>query len=285
MKNYVVDGHEDSLLPADAEWRLVWADEFDGKKGGKPDPDKWLYRTKFWGYNSKTYIKEEGVELDGKGNLLFKLVAKDGNYYSTQLQTGSNAFDYMVINGRNAISTFGERPFWPLEKLPKPTFMHRFGYYEVRCKLQKQPGWWSAFWLQSPSIGTTIDGKYSGIECDILECFDGPTKKVTSGLFLGGYAAECQRVARVEYFPENTSHDAFHRFGVEWNEDGYIFYCDGKKTATTTEVSSHVEQFILLSTECQGYRVGNLDKPSDELKQTVLPDEFVVDYVRVFDKI
>ncbi len=283
MIKFKVEGHENSLLP-EGNWKLVWADEFDGEKGGKPDPAKWLYRTKFWGYDSKTYIKEEGVELDGNSNLLFKLIEKDGNYFSTQLQTSTNAFDYLIRDGAYEENPWAEKPFWPLEKLPKPTFMHRYGYYEVRCRIQKQPGWWSAFWLQSPSIGTTADGKYSGIECDIFECFHGQIKKVTSGLIRGGYATELQEIARIRYFPEDTSHDVFHRFGVEWNEEGYVFYCDGKETARTTEAVSNIEQFILLTTECRGYRSANA-KPCDELKNAELPDDFVVDYVRVFDKI
>ena len=43
------------------------------------------------------------------------------------------------------------------------------------------------------------------------------------------------------------------------------------------------EQFILISTECMGYRDG--DTPSPELAKATLPDYFVVDYVRVFDKL
>ena len=42
---------------------------------------------------------------------------------------------------------------------------------------------------------------------------------------------------------------------------------------------------ILLTTECQGFRNGNMDRPSDELKAAVLPDCFTVDYVRVFDAV
>ena len=63
---------------------------------------------------------------------------------------------------------------------------------------------------------------------------------------------------------------------------------------------SEVEQFILVSTECHGYNrvfANESDnasaagddlvwhgKPVESLKNAVLPDEFVVDYVRVFDK-
>ena len=27
----------------------------------------------------------------------------------------------------------------------RPKFMHRYGYYECRCRLQQKAGWWSAF--------------------------------------------------------------------------------------------------------------------------------------------
>jgi len=55
-----------------------------------------------------------------------------------------------------------------------------------------------------------------------------------------------------------------------------------------------VEQVILVSTECHGYRgPGFLSAPSGHpagtpapvLKETVLPDYFEVDYVRGFDRI
>jgi beta-glucanase (GH16 family) len=45
-----------------------------------------------------------------------------------------------------------------------------------------------------------------------------------------------------------------------------------------------IEQFLLVSTECEGYRKGSRDQPSARLKTAVLPDAFVVDYVRVYDE-
>ena len=45
---------------------------------------------------------------------------------------------------------------------------------------------------------------------------------------------------------------------------------------------SHCEEFILISTECSGYRQGG---PAPELKKAILPDCFMVDYVRVFDEV
>ena len=82
---------------------------------------------------------------------------------------------------------------------------------------------------------------------------------------------------------ENAKND-FHRFGLLWTENEYIFYYDGKETSRTNHPVSQVPQFILLTTEVQGYRRG--DGTIHEPRALAsLNDEFVVDYVRVFDEV
>ena len=115
-----------------------------------------------------------------------------------------------------------------------------------------------------------------------MECFK--QGEVTSGNIFGGYGRQFRQDARIRY-PLAGDADAWHRFGVDWSESGYVFYCDGKETVRTNRHISKVEQFILLTTECQGYRDGTMDRPSDVLKTAVLPDCFTVDYVRVFDAV
>ncbi|MBR9997474.1 MAG: hypothetical protein KFF73_00820, partial [Cyclobacteriaceae bacterium] len=75
-----------SQLPEGKKWRLVWHDEFEGVE---LDTGKWDYRLHLMQMRHETWT-EEGVELDGKGNLLLKLIEKDGDYFSSQLQTGRN---------------------------------------------------------------------------------------------------------------------------------------------------------------------------------------------------
>ncbi len=276
MKAYQITGHAPSFLPSEKNWKLIWADEFDGTA---LDTDKWGFRTKFWGHDFQTFTTQ-GVELDGSSNLKIHLLEQDGQYYSAQLQTGANTFDSLRKPKTNP---WGETSFWPLAPLEKPKFMHKYGYYEIRCKLPKQPGWWCAFWLQAPGIGTTYDPAKSGVEVDIMENFsrDG---EVTSGNIFGGYGENYQSEARVRYHVEETE-DGYHYFGVDWSKDGYTFYCDGKQTAHSDGPVSEVEQFILVTTECKGYRKGDYKTPSEELKQAVLPDCFTVDFVRVFDQV
>jgi len=276
MKEYKIPNHESSLLPEGYNWELAWSDEFDGTE---LDESKWMYRLNFWGKPFPAYC-DKGVSLDGKGNVVFTPVKmEDGRICSAQLQTGSNTFDIPKPNYENAVNGCGDNNFWPFGKLPKPTFMHRYGYYEVRCRFQQTDGWWSAFWLQASAIGTTYDPAWSGVEVDIIEHFG--NFEMASGNFYGGYGEDLKRDARIHYNLEEGK-DEFHRFGLLWTENEYVFYFDGKETARTNGPISHVPQFVLLTTEVKGYRNGDGTKHSEKSEESI-GDTFVVDYVRVFD--
>ena len=297
MKYFEIDGHEPSLLPEGKEWKLAWSDEFDGDA---LDENKWMYRTNFWGKPFPAFC-DRGVSLDGQSNAVFRPVRmEDGRICSAQLQTGSNSFDIPKEVFGSEVNACGDNNFWPLGILPKPTYMHRYGYYEVRCKLQSTDGWWGAFWLQASAPGTTYDPAWSGVEVDIMEYFG--DHKLTSGNFFGGYGSNLTHDGRVYYDFKGNALDAvhetkigadniypdaekeFHRFGVLWTEDEYVFYYDGKETSRTKTAVSQIPQFILLTTEVKGYRNGDGTRHAP-IAEASLNDCFTVDYVRVFDAI
>lgn len=271
LVSFPVPGHAPSLLPAGSKWVLAWSDEFDGSE---LDRSKWDYRLHYWGKRNPIYTDEPGAVTVEDGCAKFHLLYRDGNYCSAQLQTGANSLDapYDMQSG-----------FWPVGEKTAPKFMHRYGYYEVRCKFQKTDGWWSAFWLQSPQIGMSPDPRFAGVESDIMECFFGSVGRITTSNIYGGYSdQECKREGLVRYLLEDSD-DGFHRFGMDWTPYGYTFYCDGKVTTHCVEAVSQVEQFLLLTTECKGYRVQK--KPDHRLHPEDAGDTFTVDYVRVFDRV
>ena len=132
MNKYEVKDHEPSYLP-DGEWKLVWADEFDGTE---LDTTKWSYRTNFWGREFEAY-SAEGVVLDGNSHVELHRTVRDGGYVSPQFQTGENSFD--VPCDRTKRPPSGNDAFWPLGELQPPKFVHRYGYYECRCKSRNTP--------------------------------------------------------------------------------------------------------------------------------------------------
>ena len=285
MKKFEIEGHEPSYLP-EGDWKLVWADEFDGTE---LDRTKWDFRLDFWGKRFDAYT-DEGVVLDGNSHIELHRVEKDGKYVSPQLQTGSNSFDFLTTNRENP---WGQDGIWPLAPLSEPKFVHRYGYYECRCKFQKEPEtMWSAFWTQSPTIGARFEPEWCGIESDIMEHFH--VGKATSGNIYGGYGKQFSEEARIKYDIEDAG---WHYFGMDWQEDGYVFYCDGKETARCSEHVSHVPQFILLTTEVHGYRAAGKKKlrigpdgkeveaATYEILDKYEDDAFIVDFVRVYDKV
>lgn len=287
MNRFEVENHEPSYLP-EGKWKLVWADEFDG---AELDRTKWDFRLNFWGKPFDAYT-DQGIVLDGKSHIELHRVEKDGHYVSPQLQTGCNSFDVPASSNKNP---WGHDDFWPLGLLEEPKFVHRYGYYECRCKFQKDPEtMWSAFWLQSPSIGTRIEPEWCGIESDIMEHFK--DKRAECGNIMGGYGKQFKEEGRIRYDFEETE-DSWHYFGLDWQPDGYVFYCDGKEVSRCTKYVSHVPQFILLTTEVQGYRSSDgttlhlngeshkVERPPHEIVGEFVDDAFIVDFVRVFDKV
>ena len=280
-----VDGRAPSLLPAGRKFSLVWHDEFDGDR---LDDSKWGYRTNFWGRRAHWFATPEDGAVEVRDGLCrLKLIKKaDGQFVSPQLQTGELMWDIPRIP--NAL--------WPLPKREKPKFMHRFGYYECRCRLQQMPGWWSAFWMQSPMNGTSLDPRRAGVEHDIMESFD-PAEILPHCFHANGYGFDgdylgfkCPRVKRVEDALLAVDKTVFHTFGMLWEPDGYTLFVDGRQHGPKVgtgqrEAVSHTEEFLLISTEAKWYR-NNLmtgkGVPEREAAAAV-GDDFAVDYVRVFD--
>jgi beta-glucanase (GH16 family) len=126
---------------AQAKWKLVWSDEFNGPANATPDPAKWVYDLGAggWGNNElETYTHDlENAHLDGDGNLVIRaLRSEQGRYTSARLKT----------QGKFAVT---------------------FGKIEARMKLPYGQGLWPAFWM----LGADISSAHwpSCGEIDIME--------------------------------------------------------------------------------------------------------------------
>ena len=287
-----------SLLPADREFRLVWQDEFDGDR---LDASKWCYRTNFWGRRATWFAAPEDNAVavsDGCAHL--KIVKRaDGSYCSPQLQTGGLLWDDLQLPQPRdpAASQPSYGVVWPFRKREAPKFLHRYGYYECRAKLQRKAGWWTAFWMQSPMNGATLDPRRSGVECDILESFE-PGRHIVHAFHYNGCGPEykCFNAQRAPYTPTPDgalnvtfpiSTDDFHVFGLLWEPDGYTVYIDGRQSGHKVgrgpnEAVSETEEFILVSTELKGFRQDGHPVPEVAAAHAA-GDEMTVDYVRVYD--
>jgi len=284
-----VEGQASSLLPTGRGLRLVWHDEFSGDR---LDESKWSYRTNFWGRRAAWFAAPEDGAVEVKGGFAHLKIVKrpDGSYCSPQLQTCGLLWDELDPKTGNGI-------VWPFRPREKPKFMHRFGYYECRAKLQSKAGWWTAFWMQSPMNGATLDPRRSGVECDIMESFD-PGRHIVHAFHYNGCGPEYKRfnAQRAPYTPTPDSAwkvsypistEEFHTFGLLWEPDGYTVFVDGRQSGFKVgkdgdEAVSETEEFILVSTEIKGFRANAAPDPEIETAYAA-GDAFVVDFVRVFD--
>ncbi len=286
-EEFPVDGHAPSLLPEGHEFRLVWNDEFDGDC---LDESKWGYRTNFWGRRAHWFAAPEDGAVEVKDGLLrLKLLKRpDGQFVSPQLQTGELMWD--IPHEENP------KGFWPLPKREPPKFVHRYGYYECRCRLQRMPGWWSAFWMQTESQGVTLDPGVSGIEHDIMESFD-PGEVIVNSFHTNGYGGNYLGFHIPAAFDEGPKFSGklslavdtenFHTFGMLWKPGGYSTYVDGRLRGRNATAVSHVPEFVLVSTEAKWYRNNRMTGTGvPELEAAAAAgDDFVVDFVRVFDAV
>ncbi len=223
--------------PTGKQWSLVWHDEFDGPK---LDETKWN-RLGDWKRRDGYWVKEDAY-LNGEGSLILR-TRKDGDRYTC-----------------GAVNTAGK-------------FEHAFGYYVARCKMPKQEGHWSAFWLMGRGVYKVGDEGRDGTEIDIIEMpwRDG---RLTSNMHWDGYGKAHKSTGT--NFSRPGVREGWHTFGLLWLPKEYVFYVDGQETWRTSAGGvSQVPEYIKLTEEIGTW--------GGDIKKASLPDYFEVDYVRVYE--
>lgn len=224
--------------PRELGYKLVWKDEFKGKK---LDPKKWAVRGV--GPRAIAYVSEDAVKVESG---FLKLYA---------LQKGDSLLG-------SAVGTQG-------------LFMSRYGYYECRAQLQRSPGIWAAFWIQSAAIAKGEDPAVFGAEIDIFEFFKKLGTDIVSHNVHWAYGPNQRTTRGMQSYLKGVS-EGFHTFGLEWTPEKYIFYIDGYKFHEVTQGISQIEEYMILSMEYPSTR--------EEISHTVFPDVFIIDYVKVYQK-
>lgn len=242
----------------DRSWTMVWSDEFNEAAGTSPDVSKWTFDigngTNGWGNNELQYYtnRPENVAMDGNGNLV--ITAKSEGY---------NGYAYTSAR----IKTEG-------------LYEQEYGKVEARLKTPYGPGIWPAFWMLGNDVNN-VGWPQCG-EIDIMEMKGNQPSIVHGSLHGPGYSGGSPITDA--YGLENGRFDTdFHTFSVEWTPDKIDFFVDDylyqrvEKTDVTGEWVYDHPFFIILNVAVGGDYVGF---PTTE---TPLPQEMIIDYVRVYD--
>jgi len=224
--------------PADLGYELFWEDQFNGDA---LDPNKWEVRGV--GPRALGFVSPEAVKVEG-GYLKLSAVKKD---------------DRILLG---AVGTQNH-------------FMTRYGWFECRAQLQKSPGIWAAFWIQSTEISKGENPAVYGAEIDIMEFFKKLGTDVVSHNVHWAYGPHQKTTHGMQSYLEGVS-EGFHDFALEWTPEKYVFFVDGYKYYEVTNGVSNIAEYLILSMEI----------PSDvkEIQRNVFPDVFLVDYVKVYKK-
>lgn len=244
---------------------LVWSDEFDGDA---VDGTKW---SGGWWPATATSVRKGGFWNEKLCSVEDGALHIATRYYADGLDGGA--------------------PGWYSSQLTtQGRFEQKYGYFEVRCILPRGAGLWSAFWMMCKGVGAIDGSGEDGTEIDIYESAYYTKGRswdcVQSALHFDGYGDEHQQktVSRTHVYG-NDPYENYNTYGLEWNENRYTFYINGRKCGSSTFGGvSKVPEYLLLSVEVGGEN----GVPADSWcgisieNNAAPPTDFIVDYVRVY---
>ncbi|MBQ6864305.1 MAG: glycoside hydrolase family 16 protein [Clostridia bacterium] len=160
-------------------------------------------------------------------------------------------------------------------------FSQKYGYFECRCILPPSADLWTAFWLMNDGVYNEDGNGRDGTEIDIFEsdCYgDRINNAVTSNLHFDNYGDMHQKMGAKKFLIKGNPYEEYNTYGLEWNENEYIFYINGVESFRTDFGGvSQNEEYLILSLEVRGEN----GVPQNEMN-TSEEYEFIVDYVRVY---
>jgi beta-glucanase (GH16 family) len=248
------------------EWKLVWADEFNGRRGAGVNQTKWTAETGGGGWgNRELQLYTDGARnasVDGRGSLAIRA-------YKETLTAGAECW-------------YGRCLYTSARLITKRKFEQRFGRFEARLKLPAGQGLWPAFWM----LGADIDaaGWPACGEIDIMENI-GREPNVVHGTLHGPGYSGAEGVGAPYALPAGRRFaDSFHTFAVEWEPRAVRWYVDGRlyQTRTPGDLPGGARWvfdrpfFLLLNVAVGGNWPGGPDA------STTFPQTMLVDYVRVY---
>lgn len=227
-------------------WKLVWADEFNYT--GLPNTAKWGYEVGFVRNHESQY------------------------YTKSRLQNARVENGNLIIEARKDYFA-PDKPYTSASIITKNKVSWTYGRIEARAKLPYGLGTWPAIWM----VGVN---RYS--EVDIMEFVAKLPNKIYGSIH---YVLDGVNKGTGSVLTTNTS--GYHIYAIEWTPEKFDFYFDNNKyytfyikNATNKDKSNPfwAPHYFLLNLALGS----NLAGP---IKDSALPQQFYVDYVRVYQKI
>jgi beta-glucanase (GH16 family) len=239
------------------EEKPQWSDEFDYT--GLPDSKRWGYDVggHGWGNNELQYYTKERAE-------------------NARVEGG-----HLIIEARK--ESFDNRPYTSARLVTKGRGDWTYGRYEIRAKLPKGRGTWPAIWmLASQSVYGSQFWPDNG-EIDIMEHVGFDPGRIHANVHTKAFNHAIKtNKGDNRQVPDAT--DAFHTYRVDWTPAEMTFFIDDAAYFTFRNTGRgwaewpYDKPFHLLLNIAVGGNWGGQQGVDD----TVFPQQFQVDYVRVY---
>ena len=225
--------------------KLVWQEEF---KSDKLDESVWNFELGAggWGNNERQFYTKDNHKLEG-GNLIITAKKEGEKYTSTRITTKT-----------------------------KKEF--KYGRIEARAKLPTGQGIWPAFWMLGSNI-SEVGWPKSG-EIDILEYVGKEPHTVYNTLHTQDSHGNSVNSKKTIF---ETIEQGFHVYAIDWTKEKIDFSVDDKVIYTFNPAEKNEntwpfdQPFFVIVNMAIG---GNFGGP--EVDDRIFPQEFIVDYVRVY---
>ena len=255
--------------------KLLWSDEFNGKKGSLPSSKTWTREIGGggWGNSERQYYtdKATNASMDGAGRLVIT-ANRISNEYAEQVGE--------VPGTEDILNRCSECQFTSARMKTARNLSFQYGRIEARMKMPQGVGTWPAFWMLGGDLLDGVPWPECG-EIDIMEfrgdipdrttsAIHGPTTPLGSGL---GAA----------FLSYDSLSNGYHTYAIEWKKNSITFIVDGRVTGTYSSADTgtrgwvyNQKFFLILNLAMGGPYAGEYIAPM------VNQAQLHVDYIRFY---
>jgi beta-glucanase (GH16 family) len=253
-----------------SNWKLTWSEEFNYT--GLPDSKKWDYERGFIRNNEKQYYTSKRKENAYVSNGVLTITAKKENFVNEKYKPRSEQWQ-----NKDSLASYTSAAIITANKVS-----WKYGKIEVRAKIPNGLGVWPAIWMLGDNV-SKVGWPLCG-EIDIME-FVGHDSSAIHGTVHYADPQTKKHLQNGSKVLVTEPYNDFHIYATEWDSKEIRFLFDGKvyhsfpvdKAGTDSSNPFHQPFYLLINFALGGSWGGKLD-------DTVLPQKFVVDYVRVYQQ-
>jgi beta-glucanase (GH16 family) len=255
--------------------KLLWSDEFNGKKGTLPSSKTWSREMGGggWGNSERQYYtdKAANASMDGSGRLVIT-ANRISNDYGDQIGE--------VPGTEDILNRCSECQFTSARMKTARNLSFQYGRIEARMKLPQGIGTWPAFWMLGGDLIDGVPWPECG-EIDIMEYRGDMSDQTTSAIH--GPTTPPGSGLGTRFSNMTPLYDGFHTYAIEWKKNSIDFIVDGRVNGSFSSADTgsrgwvfNQPFFLILNLAMGGTYAGEFIDPT--LNQAQLS----VDYIRYY---